>query len=137
MLQTNATPLRNVKARLEKLEASATAGDIDATGKILLERTKQCSGVPVFRIGNDGKKNGPGSRGRCCHCGSQTHNYCLLCKRWLCNKMSDNYTGKKQFIINPDGSNPIFVEPNCFFINHRSVQETAVKKFTAENISKL
>ena len=137
MLQTNMTPLQNVKARLKKLEARATAGDIDATGKILLEQTKQCSGVPVFCIGNDGKKNGPGLRGCCCHCGSQTHNYCLLCKQWLCSKLSENYKDKKLFVINPDGSNPIHVEPNCFFVNHQSMQEMAVMKFTKENISKM
>jgi hypothetical protein len=50
------------------------------------ERMTDCKGVPVYRVDMKTKSNrGVGSRGRCVECNRITNNFCILCKKWLCD----------------------------------------------------
>ena len=120
------------------MELKMAAGTLDPASKLVVEQTKTCSGYPVSRLATDGTKNGKGARGTCFNCGASTHTYCLLCKRWLCNKLSDNVLAqdgsKSRVIVNGNGQNPIHFEANCFFVVHRKAQQDQLKAFANDNV---
>ena len=140
--RTNKTPKRNVAAKLVQMEEKLLSGRLDLSSKLVVERSKQCAGMAVWCIGSDGTPNGKGSRGSCAYCGHPTHNFCLLCKRWLCDSPSDTALKKPDWkshiIINPGGDTPsIHCRASCFLLEHRKAQESNVKRFNLEAIRAL
>ena len=106
---------------------------MNVASRILLERARKCSGFPVHCTGKSGKPNGPGSQSNCANCGSQTHNYCLKCKQWLCDKISENALKlpdfKTHIVINKGTENEMTCLNNCFLEHHRECQENDLKQF--------
>ena len=138
LLSTHKTPIRKVPERIAAMESKLASGQLDPASALVVGRTKSCVGYPVSRLATDGTKNGKGARGTCANCQASTHTYCLLCKRWLCNKLSDRVMAQDGFkchiVINGKGQNPIHCEANCFFIVHQKAQQEQLKAFANDNV---
>lgn len=144
LITTNKTPKRSVAAQIDRMEEKLAApGKLKHRSKIeiVVERVKDFPGFPIFRIGSDGELNGPTSRGTCSHCGSQTHCFCLHCKRWLCDSMSKNVQAmdgfKPHIVINTKADDPIHAQNCCFLIVHGKNQQEALASFNKEAQKKL
>ena len=141
LLFTGKTPQRNVSSKLYEFESKLASGKLDNKCRLVLDRSKQCTGFSLFRIGDDGTLNGPTSRGVCAFCLSQTHTYCLQCKRWLCDRLSDNASKQDGFkdniVINGSGDKPIFVQNNCHLHTHRSAKERVLKEYTMSSMKQM
>ena len=136
LLKTNKTPKRNVAQKLQEMEERLVSGKLDSRSKVVLERSKLCTGFAVWCIGDDGTSNGKGSRGCCSNCGAQTHCYCVGCKRWLCHSLSDKAESlpgwKSHVIINPAADKPIHCQATCFFIQHREAQRASLLRLNEQ-----
>ncbi|CAB9497204.1 unknown protein [Seminavis robusta] len=141
MLATGRTPHRNVAAKIIKFEQEQASGKIDAKSSVVVDRTRNCPGFPIFRVGADGSINGSGSRGRCAHCGCQTHCWCLHCKRWLCDGLSKKAEQQTDFkphiVVNADSDKPLYGQSSCFFVHHYGNQQKALERFSADAMKKL
>ena len=135
---TNKTPQRNVHAKYAEMEERLVSGRLDRASQIVLERSNKCVGMPVKRTDKEGKPGGKGARGTCALCGADTHNFCLLCKQWLCNaatEKAEKLPGwKTHIIINPDEPKAIHAQNTCFFRKHR-VNIEATMKEVAQSVS--
>jgi len=50
-------------------------------------RMRACTGVPLSRVSVATKsRTDAGSRGSCAECGMLTNNFCITCKKWLCDQ---------------------------------------------------
>ncbi|CAB9504105.1 hypothetical protein SEMRO_186_G080530.1 [Seminavis robusta] len=141
LLATSKTPQRSMLAKIGNFATQEAQGKLDARSKVVLTRTRECSGFAVFRIGANGETNGKGGRGRCANCGSQTHCYCMMCKLWLCDGMSDKVQMQDDFkghiIVNDQSDSPIHVQNCCFLIHHRKKQESVLRKFNEDAMKKM
>ena len=128
LIATNKTPKRGVAKKLVQLEERLHSGKIDLCSQIVLERSKECTGFPIKRLGPGGNYTGSGSRGSCAVCATPTHHFCLHCKQWFCMTQTTAAL-KKVVIINGNGDDAMHVERTCFYHRHRNNQEALLQKF--------
>jgi hypothetical protein len=136
VFQTHKTPKRAIEKQLLKMEQKLERGKLDIPSQIVLARTKTCVGYPVWRVGPNGPEdvNGSGSRNNCSHCGTFTHQYCLGCKRWLCDSLSESAAvklGLKSHVIIASQGKEIHCRNNCFMELHRNSQKATLDDFNA------
>ena len=127
---TSYTPKRNVQAKIEMLAGKLTQGRLDQMAKLFVQRTQKCPCFHVVRTGEN-EPNGPGGRGTCATCGTQTHDYCLGCHRWLCASLSDKASkleGWKSQLLLVNSRSPsddtIYCQETCMGQAHRGTQRT-------------
>ena len=104
------------------MDQKLKSGKLDQNSQVMLERSRQCFGLPVYRIGSDGSDNGKGSRGVCAHCFGQTHWYCLGCKRWMCNTPSEKAATRDEWravvALNLNTEKPVHFLNCCMHETH-------------------
>lgn len=136
MLQTNKTPKRNVQAKLGQMEGKLQSGKLDPQSKIVLQRTTECTGVHVYCKGINGKPGGPGSRGVCALCKALMHDYCLVCKRWLCATPSKEAASlpewKHTIVLSSGEGKPIHFQNTCFYHMHGEAIDKSTRKMNQQ-----
>ena len=129
LVNTGATPLRNILRRLSQQPSTATE-------RVLCARNDRCTGVAIHRLGGAPGTVGEPIKGTCASCKSRTQGYCSWCRQSLCTGLSkkrkNDEAWPNEALLKQPGMEDVMVVNSCFFAKHAAAVRAAAESFNDE-----